>query len=52
VGGDGGLILDRYWELGATIHSNVSSRIVRAVWHPLAVDSASLVVVTADGYLR
>ncbi|RPA78960.1 hypothetical protein BJ508DRAFT_416301 [Ascobolus immersus RN42] len=42
----------KYWELGATIHSNSSSRIVRAVWHPLAVETASLVVLTADGYLR
>lgn len=42
----------RFHAVGKNYHNTDGSRIVRAVWHPLGVDGASLVVLSTDGMVR
>lgn len=46
------LTLARFHIVGGNFHKRDGSRIVRAVWHPLGVEGASLVVLTNDGMIR
>lgn len=42
----------RFHVVGDNFHKRDGSRIVRAIWHPLGVEGASLVVLTNDGMIR
>ncbi|KAI5787024.1 hypothetical protein DFH27DRAFT_574870 [Peziza echinospora] len=41
-----------YHHVGRAFYAENSERIVRALWHPLGVDGASLVILTSDAYIR
>lgn len=46
------LMADSYHAVGRSIHNVEAASIVRVLWHPLATDGGSLLVLTDDAYLR
>ncbi|KAI5781217.1 hypothetical protein EDC01DRAFT_779068 [Geopyxis carbonaria] len=52
-GREGPLVVPHYRRVGRSCHNvDVGARVVRLLWHPLGVEGAALMVLTADGYLR
>ncbi|CCX32986.1 hypothetical protein FPQ18DRAFT_329475 [Pyronema domesticum] len=46
-------VVPHYYKIGMGYHNvDNGALIVKALWHPLGVEGASLVVLTADGYVR